>query len=120
MLVAVLFVGHAHRLLARGANQHHVADGDGAFLLGNAALDVLLRIGAHVLLHHHDVFHQYLALGGAHAQHATFLALVAPADHPHIVVAANIHDLMHVSQTLWLSAISRQLLILLALFFANH
>src|SRR5215469_4615230 len=99
MAIAMLFVRHPRRPLARSANQHHVTKVDGALLLGNSTLDVALRIGAHVLLHHHDVLHQNFALRRHHAQHAAFLALVAPADHSDLVVTTNVYDLVHFSQT---------------------
>src|SRR5215472_6026823 len=102
MAVAVHRVGDTRRPLARGANQHHIAKVDGALLLGNAPLDVALRIGAHILLHHHDVLHQDLTLGRHHAKHAAFLALVASTDDPDLVVTTNVYDLVHLSPTSWL------------------
>src|SRR5207302_10831764 len=61
-------------------------------------LDVALRIGAHVLLHHLDVLHQQLAFGGEDAQHAAefFIVFAAPGDHLHHVVFANVNSCMHV------------------------
>src|SRR5664279_5798745 len=50
--VAVFLMAHPHGTRTRGAHQHHIADGNRALLLGDAALDVLLRVGPHVLLHH--------------------------------------------------------------------
>src|SRR5271166_3559487 len=106
MLVAVLLVGHTHRPLARRAHQHYVADGDRAFLLRNAALDVALGIGAHVL-HHHHVLHQNLPGGRHDAQYAAFLALIAPANDPDLVVTSNVYNLVHVCSTCL--AVSHQL-----------
>src|ERR1035437_8768642 len=97
--VAVFLMTHPHRTRARGAHQHHVADGNRALLLGNAALDVLLRVGPHVLFHHHHVLHQHLRLVRHDAEHAAFLALVAPGNHPHLIVAANIYAFLHLSET---------------------
>ena len=45
-------------------------------LLGDSALDVVLRIRAHVLLHHHHVLDQHLAFVGKHAQHASFFSRI--------------------------------------------
>src|ERR1700691_5023908 len=47
--VAFKLVTHTHRP-AGAADQHHIRDLDGRFLLRNAALDVALRVGVHVLL----------------------------------------------------------------------
>ena len=87
-----MLVTHAHRAL----HELHIS----ITLLMEIALScsampplmLLLRIGAHVLLHHHHVLHQHLALVGHDAQHAAFLALVASGDHLHLIVAANIDD----------------------------
>src|SRR5271168_9380 len=92
-LVAAHFVSDAHRP-ARSANQLDVRQRDAALLLRNAALNVALRIGAHVLFHHHDVLDQNLPVVGKHAQHTPFLTLVASGDHLYGVVAPDIHPLM--------------------------
>src|SRR5579863_6110207 len=84
--IAAHFMPDAHRP-ASGTDQLHVRDRDAALLLGDSALDVALRVGAHVLFHHHHVLDQNLAVVGKHAQHAPFLALVAPGNHLHGVVA---------------------------------
>src|SRR5271157_1838218 len=95
MTVTVLFMAHADWPVAGAAHQHDVADGNRTFLLGDAALDVALRIGAHVLFHHHHVLHQHLALVGHNAQYAALFALVAPGNHPHLIVAANVYTFLH-------------------------
>src|ERR1700710_1424098 len=41
-------------LVALAINQHDIRDVDGSFLLGNATLDVLLRVRLDVFLDHHD------------------------------------------------------------------
>ncbi len=92
--IALHFVPNPHRPASR-TNQLHVRVRDPAFLFGNAALDVALRIRTHVLLHHHHVLYQQLVIVGKHAQHAPFLALVAPGDHFHVVVAADIDSLLY-------------------------
>src|SRR5207302_9170312 len=91
LAIALELVAHARRPAA-GANQHDVGDMDPALLLGDAALDVLLRIRTHVLLHHAHVLHQQLALIGKHMQHAAeFLVIfAAPGDDLHHVVLADI------------------------------
>ena len=90
-------MSNASRAAAR-ADQHDVGDIYPAFLLGDAALDVALRIGAHVLLYHLDVLHQQLAFVGEDAQHAAefFIVFAAPGDHLHHVVFANVNSCMHV------------------------
>src|SRR5580692_9805849 len=93
--IAAVLVSDAYRPIARCAHQHHVADRDRALLLRDAALDVFLRVGTHVLLYHHHVLHQDLAPTGHHAQHASLLTLVSPGDHLHLIVAANVDTLLH-------------------------
>src|SRR5581483_3790037 len=91
--VAVNFVADANRA-ARRSHELHVRERNAALLLGNSALNVTLRIRTHVLLHHHDVLDQHLALGRKHAEHASFLALVAAGDHLHGVVPLDVDSLL--------------------------
>ena len=72
----------------------HVRNRDPAFLLGDSAFHVALRIGAHVFLDQHDVLDQHLASFGKHPQHAAFFALIAAGDHFHRIVAADINSLV--------------------------
>src|SRR6185312_15852236 len=65
---------------ALGADNHEIRDLDGRFVLGDAALDLALGIGAGVALDHHHRLDQRAALGGIGAQHLALLALVAPGD----------------------------------------
>src|ERR1035437_7874783 len=95
----VFLITHPHWARAGGAHQHHVADGNRALLFGDAALDVLLRVGPHVLFHDHHELHQHLGLVRHEAEYAAFLALVAPGNHPHLIVAANIYAFLHLSET---------------------
>jgi hypothetical protein len=88
--VAAHLVPQPHRP-AGVAQQLHVADRNRGLLLGDAALDLLLRIGAHVLLHDADVLDQHLAGRRHHAQNSSLLALVASGDHFHRVVTADIN-----------------------------
>src|SRR5947209_8566182 len=90
-----LFVLDA-RWTAGRANDHHIGDGDRRFLLRDSALDVALRIGTDVLLHHHYVLDQQLGLIRKHAQNAALLALVAPGHHFHRIVALDINSYVHV------------------------
>src|ERR1035441_55082 len=46
-----------------------------------------------------NVRHQHLRLVRHDAAHAAFLALVAPGNHPHLIVAANIYAFLHLSET---------------------
>src|SRR5579859_6832126 len=93
LAVALEFVADASGP-AGGAYQHHVGDIDTALLLGDAALDVLLWVGAHVLLHHAHVLHQQLALLGEDVQHAAELLVIfaAPGDDLDHIVLANINS----------------------------
>src|SRR5271165_2342995 len=91
LAVAAHLVADTHRPAAR-TYQLHIRNRNPALLLRDPALDVALRVRTHVLLHHHHVLHQQLAVIGKHAQHAPFLALVPPRDHLHVVVAADIHS----------------------------
>src|ERR1022692_4109821 len=97
--VTVFLMTHPPWARAGGAHQTKVDDGNRALLFGDAALDVLLRVGPHVLFHHHHVLHQHLRLVRHDAEHAAFLALVAPGNHPHLIVAANIYAFLHLSET---------------------
>src|SRR5580658_959084 len=101
MAVAVILMSYAYRPVTGVAHQHHIADGDGALLLGDAALNILLRVRSHVLLHHHHVLYQDLALVGHHAEHPALLALISSGNHPHLIVAANVYTLLHGCSILW-------------------
>src|ERR1035437_6161079 len=100
LAVPVFLMAHPHGTRTRGAHQHHIADGNRALLLGDAALDVLLRVRPHVLLHHHHVLDQHLGLVRHNPEHAAFLALVASGNHPHLIVAADIYTLLHLLKPL--------------------
>src|SRR5271165_1017467 len=77
----VYMMGHPYRLVAAGADDHHVGSRKGAFAFRDAALDLLAGIGPRVTFYHHGVLHQYPSCGPVYAQNASSLALVAPADH---------------------------------------
>src|ERR1035437_9855327 len=74
-------VGHPHRLVV--ARTHHYHDGclDRALALGDAALDLLARVGTCVTFDHHHVLHQDLARVAIHREHTALLALVTAGDH---------------------------------------
>src|ERR1039457_7734834 len=74
-------VGHPYRLVASRAHQHDVGGLDGALALGDAALDLLARVGPRVTLDHHHVLHEDLAGVAVHREHAALLALVTAGDH---------------------------------------
>src|ERR1017187_4698756 len=74
-------VRHPHRLVAARAAQHHIGCLDRALALGDAALDLLARVGTRVTLDHHHVLHQDLAGVAVHREHAALLALVTAGDH---------------------------------------
>src|SRR5258708_3147302 len=93
---ALMFMADARRP-ATGADNHHIGNRNARFLLRDAALDVALRVGADVLLHHHDVLHQNFALGGKNAQYTSLLASVATGDHLHLVITLDISSYMHFS-----------------------
>ena len=79
---------------AGGTHQLHVGERDPALLLGNATLDVALRVRAHMFLHDHDVLNKDLAFVGEDAEHAAFLALVATGNHLHRVVPPDVNPLV--------------------------
>src|SRR6266567_9530160 len=72
---------HAHRLPATRADDHDIGSLNGTLPFGDAALDLLRRIGARVTLDHHHVLHQDFACLVVHAQDTARLAFVAPGDH---------------------------------------
>src|SRR5712692_6956339 len=74
-------VRDAHRLVTSRANDHHVRYLDRALALGDAALDLLLRIRTRVTLDHHHVLHQQLSGLTIDREHPAFLALVTAGDH---------------------------------------
>ena len=59
---------------------------DGGLLLGDAALDVALRVGLDVLLDHHDALDEDAILVGDDAEDAALLALVFACDHFDFVI----------------------------------
>src|SRR5712692_6679125 len=69
-------VRDAHRLVTSRANDHHVRYLDRALALGDAALDLLLRIRTRVTLDHHHVLHQQLSGLTIDREHPAFLDLV--------------------------------------------
>src|ERR1019366_4342692 len=69
-------VGHPHGLVATRAHQHDVGCLDRALALGDAALDLLARVGTRVTFDHHHVLHQDLARVAVHREHTALLALV--------------------------------------------
>src|SRR5258706_16292732 len=91
--ISAHLVSDAHRT-ASWAHQLHIGNRNPALLLGDAALNVALRVRAHVLFHHHHVLDQKLGIVGKHAQHASFLTLIPPRDDFHAIVAPDIHSLM--------------------------
>src|SRR5688500_71792 len=96
----MLFVADTYRT-AVTADQHHVRQVDGTLLLGDAALDIALRVGANALLRHHHVLDQHFALVGKDPQHAAFLAFVPARDDLHGIVLANVDSsVCHVLETL--------------------
>src|SRR5438445_12586382 len=78
-------MAHAGVLIARGAEQQHIGNLNGAFLFHNAALHVLGRIGAGVPLDDVGVLHRDGAASRVNPQHTAGFALVAPAHHAHLV-----------------------------------
>src|SRR5690349_10556118 len=72
-------------LVTGRAQQQNVGDGHRAFLLDDAALDVLRWIGARVPLDHAGMLDHYRALGRIHTQHTSGLAAIAPGHHPHLI-----------------------------------
>src|SRR5690348_14722800 len=69
-------MGDPHSLVAAGANDHHIGSREGAFALGDSALDLFLGIGPGVTLDHHRVLHQHPSGSPVDAQHAPGLTLV--------------------------------------------
>src|SRR5579862_2171721 len=76
---------NAHRPASRTQN-HHIRNRNRAFPLGNAALNLLARVGPRMPLDHRDMLDQHFAGAFIDAQHAPALAPVAPRDYPHLVV----------------------------------
>src|SRR5664279_5135264 len=74
-------VGHPYRLVAARAHQHDVGCLDRALALGDAALDLLARVGTRVTFDHHHVLHQDLARLAIHRAHTALLALVTAGNH---------------------------------------
>src|SRR5262249_58557564 len=91
---ALILVTYARRPATR-THDHHVGNRKRRFLFRDPALDVALRVGTHVLLHHHHVLHQQLAFAGKDAQHASLLAFVATGNHFHLVIALDVDSCMH-------------------------
>ena len=76
----------ARALVVVGRDDHHVRHVDRGLALGDAALDVALRVGLGVALDEVDALHQQPALLGQHLQHLAALAAVAAGDDLHQVV----------------------------------
>ncbi len=87
--IAFPLMPDAHRA-ARAANQHHIRNLNGRFLLGDSTLDIALRIGVNMFFHHAYVFHQQPLLVLVDAQHPAPLALIATRDYFHRIVSLNI------------------------------
>ena len=75
LLVALDLVSNAGTLVALGADNLHLAGGDGSLALDDAAL-LALTAGLDVAGDHVAAFHNDLALAGDGAQHLTLLAAV--------------------------------------------
>src|SRR5258708_4604221 len=82
-------VPNARVLAAIGADHHHIGNVDARFLLDDAALDVLARVGTGVALHDGDMLDHHRVFLGVDAEHAAALAGIAPGDYPHLVALAN-------------------------------
>src|SRR5260370_7295251 len=95
MTATLQFVPHSRRPRAARANHHHIRDRQRRLLFRDPTLDIFLRVGTDVLLHHHHVLHQDLALDGKNTQHPSGLAVVAAGDDLHLVIALYIKSNMH-------------------------
>src|SRR4051794_9985022 len=84
---ALLFnlVADTGRKAARGEH-HHVRSVDSAFLLGDATLDLLLRIRARVTLDHLHAFDENAARALVDFENPSGLALVLSRNHLHGIV----------------------------------
>src|SRR5580692_10953660 len=91
LAIAAHFVSDPHRTAGR-AHQGDVRQRNRPLLLGDTAFDVLLRIRAYVLLHHHHVLDQHIALVRKHAQYAPFFTRIPAGHHLNVVVPANINS----------------------------
>jgi hypothetical protein len=79
---------------ARRTDQLNVRNRNPALLLGDAALDIPLRVRAHVLFDDHHVLDKDFCVIWKNAEHASFLALVSPGDHLHSVIAPDVYSLV--------------------------
>src|SRR5690348_17264072 len=82
-------MAYPRMLAARGAEEQHIRNLDRAFLLHDAALHVLGRVGTRVPLDDVGVLHGDGALARVDSQHASGLAFVAPAHHAHLIAFAD-------------------------------
>src|SRR5258707_455672 len=82
-------VPNARVLAAIGADHHHIGNVDARFLLDDAALDVLARVGTGVAFHDGDMLDHHRVFLGVDAEHAAALAGIAPGDHAHLVTLAD-------------------------------
>src|SRR3989304_1072277 len=82
-------VAHPGRLVAPGAEDHHVGQMQRALALDDPALDLLGRVRPRVALHQVGVLHRAGALLLVHREHAPHLPLVAPGGHLHLVALAD-------------------------------
>src|SRR5580698_8373512 len=83
-------------LVALCIDQHDVRDMDSGLLLGDAALNVFLRVRLHVLLDHHDTLDENAVFFRDHAKDAALFALVFTGNHFHFVITLNL-DACHYS-----------------------
>src|SRR5258708_12962175 len=82
-------VANARVLAAIGADHHPVVNFDTRFLLDDAALDVLARVGAGVAPHDCDVFDHHRCFLWLEAEHTAPLPGIASGDHAHLVPFAD-------------------------------
>src|SRR4051812_43849619 len=90
--VAANFMSYAHRA-ACGTHQRDIGQRNPPLLLGDAALDVPLRIRPHVLFYGHNVLDQNLEVVRKHAQHAPFLARITARHDLDGIVPSDVHPL---------------------------
>src|SRR5450759_1382187 len=74
-------VSQTYRIVAARAHQHDVGCLDRALALGDAALDLLTRVGTRVTFDHHHVLHQDLARFAVYREHTALLALVTAGNY---------------------------------------
>src|SRR4030095_732399 len=79
----------ARALVVVGRDDHHVRDVDRSLALGDAALDVALRVGPGVALDEVHALHHHAPLVRQHLQHLAALAACAAGDDLDQVVLAD-------------------------------